>query len=61
MHMTAKITPRAISSLFNCSKIPKAAKSSTEPSAIILPSLLSDFIACIPLTKSKLVKNRIKR
>lgn len=61
MTITAKTTPRAMSSLFSLSKMPKAAKSRMDPSVIILPSLSSDFMACIPLIKSKSVKKVIKR
>ena len=59
--MTAKTTPRAISSLFIFSKTANRTRSSKEPKAINLPNLPSDFNDCIPVIKSKLVKKKINK
>ena len=59
--MTAKTTPRAISSLFNFSKTANRTRSSKEPKVISLPNLPSDFKECIPVIKSKLVKKKINK
>ncbi len=61
MLITAKTTPRAIISLFNFSKIPKAIKSRIEPNVINFPNFPSDFMLSIPAMKSKSVKKVTKR
>ena len=61
MIITAKTTPRAISSLFSFNKTANRTRSSKEPKVINLPNLPSDFKECIPDRKSKLVKKRINK
>lgn len=59
--MAAKTTPRAIISLFNFSKMPKATRSRMEPNVINLPSFPSAFIVSIPVIKSKSAKKEMNR
>jgi hypothetical protein len=48
--ITAKMTPRAINSLYDFSNAQKTIKSNTVPKVIILPNLPSAYNNLIPVT-----------
>jgi hypothetical protein len=59
--ITAKITPRAMNSLFNFNAIQNTTKSNTVPKVIIFPNLPSACNNSIPVTNVNFVNSRTNK